>query len=149
MQPLFEDNIGRNLKTLNTLVEKKLNNDLRLLGVNLTGTQMSILMQLFDHQETPLTQKQIETELKLSHPTTRGINKRLVAAGLIETQVVAEDKRQIQLQLTEKGRKLINSYGLQLKQQVAAVEKQMLKGIDLGTQKNILSAIHLMIQNME
>ncbi|GEO73978.1 hypothetical protein LNA02_06760 [Levilactobacillus namurensis] len=149
MDTLFEDNIGRNLKTLNNLVEKKLNNDLRSLGVSLTGTQMSVMMWLHNNQGVPLTQKQIETELKLSHPTTRGINKRLVEAGLIETQVVAEDKRQIQLQLTPKGRDLLDSYSHQLKMKVDAVEAKMLTGIDANTQTILLSSIRTMIRNME
>ena len=148
MNTIFEDNIGRNLKTLNNLVEKKLNNDLRSLGVNLTGTQMSVLMQLFANQGTPLTQKQIETELKLSHPTTRGINKRLVKAGLVETQVVPTDKRQVQLQLTAKGQDLITTYSRQLEKQVTLVETQMLRGINPETQAAVLAAIRTMIHNM-
>lgn len=83
-EPFFSNNLGQQLKVLNILFEKDMNNGLKQLGITLTGTQTAVLMQLADRHPQQLTQKEVETTLRLSHPTTRGIVKRLAATGLID-----------------------------------------------------------------
>lgn len=96
----FMNSLAQQLKMLNIMIEKEMNHDLRALGINLTGTQVAVLMQLHQNPKQTITQKQIEVALKLSHPTTRGIVKRLVATGLITTTPAPQDQRQVALLLT-------------------------------------------------
>lgn len=99
----FPNSLGQQLKILNILFEKEMNNGLKQLGISLTGTQTAVLMQVASRDPQQLTQKEVETTLRLSHPTTRGIVKRLVATGSITTIPDATDRRQIILQLTTAG----------------------------------------------
>lgn len=142
----FLDSLGQQLKVLNILVEKAMNNGLKQLGLSLTGTQVAVLSLV--QQRAPITQKQVEVALKLSHPTTRGIVKRLVATGLIQTTSQAVDQRQIVLRLTATGQDLMKTNFEQLKAQVAGVESQMVNGLSTAEQATLQQLLMRMIQNM-
>ena len=101
-----QDYIGPQIKTLSILIEKKMNAQLVANGINLTGNQISILAFLYDHQKT-VTQKEIELKFKISHPTVRGIIRRLVALNVVETTTSDQDRRQILLMLSTQGQKFI------------------------------------------
>lgn len=142
----FLDSLGQQLKVLNILVEKAMNNGLKQLGLSLTGTQVAVLSLV--QQRAPITQKQVEVALKLSHPTTRGIVKRLVATGLIQTTSQAADQRQIVLRLTATGQDLMKTNFEQLKAQVVGVESQMVNGLSTAEQATLQQLLMRMIQNM-
>lgn len=142
----FLDSLGQQLKVLNILVEKAMNNGLKQLGLSLTGTQVAVLSLV--QQRAPITQKQVEVALKLSHPTTRGIVKRLVATGLVQTTSQAADQRQIVLRLTATGQDLMKTNFEQLKAQVAGVESQMVNGLSTTEQATLQQLLMRMIQNM-
>ncbi|WP_137626430.1 MarR family winged helix-turn-helix transcriptional regulator [Lactiplantibacillus pingfangensis] len=142
----FLDSLGQQLKVLNILVEKAMNNGLKQLGLSLTGTQVAVLSLV--QQRAPITQKQVEVALKLSHPTTRGIVKRLVATGLVQTTSQAADQRQIVLRLTATGQDLMKTNFEQLKAQVAGVESQMVNGLSTAEQATLQQLLMRMIQNM-
>lgn len=142
----FLDSLGQQLKVLNILVEKAMNNGLKQLGLSLTGTQVAVLSLV--QQRAPITQKQVEVALKLSHPTTRGIVKRLVATGLVQTTAQAADQRQIVLRLTATGQDLMKTNFEQLKAQVAGVESQMVNGLSTAEQATLQQLLMRMIQNM-
>jgi len=142
----FLDSLGQQLKVLNILVEKAMNNGLKQLGLSLTGTQVAVLSLV--QQRAPITQKQVEVALKLSHPTTRGIVKRLVATGLVQTTAQAADQRQIVLRLTATGQDLMKTNFEQLKAQVVGVESQMVNGLSTTEQATLQQLLMRMIQNM-
>lgn len=142
----FLDSLGQQLKVLNILVEKAMNNGLKQLGLSLTGTQVAVLSLV--QQRAPITQKQVEVALKLSHPTTRGIVKRLVATGLVQTTAQAADQRQIVLRLTATGQDLMKTNFEQLKAQVVGVESQMVNGLSTAEQATLQQLLMRMIQNM-
>lgn len=144
----FSDSLGQQLKTLNNLVEKEMNNGLKKQGLNLTGTQVAVLVQIDGHEEL-LTQKQLEIILKLSHPTTRGIIKRLVEANLIESFHDINDRRQILLKLTKKGREFLSKQMPIIQEHVDSVESVLTKDIDQEEQEQISKLIKKMIHNME
>jgi len=142
----FLDSLGQQLKVLNILVEKAMNNGLKQLGLSLSGTQVAVLSLV--QQRAPITQKQVEVALKLSHPTTRGIVKRLVATGLVQTTAQAADQRQIVLRLTATGQDLMKTNFEQLKAQVVGVESQMVNGLSTAEQATLQQLLMRMIQNM-
>lgn len=145
-EEIFLNSLGQQLKVLTILVEKSLNNGLKQLGLNLTGTQVGVLSLV--QQRAPITQKQIELTLKLSHPTTRGIVKRLVATGLVQTSPQVADQRQIVLTLTTTGQKLMATHAEQLQAQVAQVETQLLTNLTTADQAVLRRLLTQMIQNM-
>lgn len=146
----FKKSLGQQIKTLNLLTEKSLNNSLKDSGINLTGTQVAVLMQIYGKNDLkPITQKQIELSLNLSHPTTRGIIKRLIDTGLIETTTAPDDKRQIILYLTSIGKEFMNDNLNSFESQTNSMEQQMLRGITPEEVKSFQKTMQIMITNMK
>lgn len=142
-----ENTIGPRIKMLNTLVEKELNNALANLDTPLTGTQMAVMMTINDTQGKVITQKDMEQNLRLSHPTIRGVIKRLVAMNLISTSKLANDQRQIVLNMTSTGTKLVTDNRDKITQSVQNVEVKMVAGLSIETQQLILQTLNKMISN--
>ncbi|VDG20408.1 hypothetical protein [Lactobacillus helsingborgensis] [Lactiplantibacillus mudanjiangensis] len=142
-----ENTIGPRIKMLNTLVEKELNNALANLDTPLTGTQMAVLMTINDTQGKVITQKDMEQSLRLSHPTIRGVIKRLVAMNLISTSKLANDQRQVVLNMTSTGTKLVTDNRDKITQSVQNVEVKMVAGLSIETQQLILQTLNKMISN--
>lgn len=142
-----ENTIGPRIKMLNTLVEKELNNALANLDTPLTGTQMAVLMTINDTQGKVITQKDMEQSLRLSHPTIRGVIKRLVAMNLISTSKLANDQRQVVLNMTSTGTKLVTDNRDKITQSVQNIEVKMVAGLSIETQQLILQTLNKMISN--
>ena len=98
------------IKAANTLIEKQINNNFAgmIKEYSLTGAQISLMVFLYDSKGRTITQKEIEGAFVLSHPTIRGIVKRLEDSKLIWTSHLKTDQRQIVLTLSNKGFNLID-----------------------------------------
>lgn len=148
-EPFFSNNLGQQLKVLNILFEKDMNNGLKQLGITLTGTQTAVLMQLADRHPQQLTQKEVETTLRLSHPTTRGIVKRLAATGLISTTPAADDRRQIVLLLTDKGAAFLNENTARIQSQVTHSEAKLTSQLSTEEKQTLSQLFNKMIVSLE
>lgn len=106
----YLNRIGPKIKAANTLIEKQINNNFAgmIKEYSLTGAQISLMVFLYDSKGRTITQKEIEDAFVLSHPTIRGIVKRLEDSELIWTSHLKTDQRQIVLTLSNKGFKLID-----------------------------------------
>ena len=141
--------LGRRIKMLSILADKKLNNNLDSLGIGLTSNQVAVMMVLHEKQHDEVTQKQIETFLRLSHPTTRGIIKRLDSGGLITTSVSSGDRRQVVLSLTKLGQDFLDKNINRIQDQLGAIEKQLTNGISSSEQELFQEILVKMIKNMQ
>ena len=130
------------------LVDKRLSNELKKIGLTLTGTQATVMILLFENSDSQILQKQLEQTLMLSHPTIRGIVKRLVTNNLIATTPLIGDKRQICLSLTEKGQSLIAANLPAIKKQVASVEHELLRGFSQTEAKQIRLGLARILSNI-
>ena len=106
----FLNRIGPKIKIANTLIEKELNKEFGEIfrDYSLTGAQISLMIYLYDSKERKITQKEVADIFVLSHPTIRGIVKRLEANKLIVTSRLENDQRQIVLELSNEGFNLID-----------------------------------------
>ncbi|ANZ63646.1 hypothetical protein AYR62_05765 [Secundilactobacillus paracollinoides] len=145
----FPNSLGQQLKILNILFEKEMNNGLKQLGISLTGTQTAVLMQVASRDPQQLTQKEVETTLRLSHPTTRGIVKRLVATGSITTIPDATDRRQIILQLTTAGATFLEKNSAQIKAQTARSETKLTSRLTLDETQTLSQLVTKMITSLD
>lgn|GEM_PF-3567546 len=75
--------------------------------IGITGTQLSVLLALAD--ESPLPASKISQKIHLSAATLSGTMVRLEAGGLITRGKNADDRRQILIHLTDKGRSVLAS----------------------------------------
>lgn len=106
------DSLGALIKVANTLIERELNNRVSTLvpGLDLTGPQVTLLVYLYDSKGRTVTQKEIADRFVLSHPTIRGIVRRLEKAGLIDLSSLSQDRRQVVLSLSKRGFEIIDRH---------------------------------------
>ena len=140
--------VGQQLKTLAVLIDKRLKNELKDLNLALTGTQASVLILIFEHPDALMLQKQLEETLQLSHPTTRGIVKRLVANQLIATTLLADDRRQICLSLTAQGQALVATNLPAIKSRIASIEQELLRGFSPTEAVQMRQGLTRMLTNL-
>jgi len=90
------------IKNIHDKFEARGNADCKKAG--LTFAQFKVLIYLDDHKDKIVTQKELEVDFKVSHPTINGIISRLENNSFIETKMIKEaGKQQKQIFLTEKG----------------------------------------------
>ncbi|BDR58720.1 MarR family winged helix-turn-helix transcriptional regulator [Xylocopilactobacillus apicola] len=143
------DNFGPLIKKANTLIEKELNNQMRKIftETNLTGPQVALLVFLFEANGKMISQKELETTFAISHPTIRGIIKRLVQQDLINTAVPQNDKRQVVLSLTDRGVSLMNENIEQIQLTMEQVNHKIISNISKGSQEELSVNLKQIIQN--
>jgi MarR family transcriptional repressor of mepA len=94
----------RLFKLLNNTFLEEINRRIREL--DLTASQMDVLMSIASHRGAAVNQKDIEGELRLSNPTVTGILKRLESKGFVEREVDEKDRRYKKVRLTPKCEQL-------------------------------------------
>ena len=101
MNDSHKNDIGFLFKKIDEKLEKHVNANLNSLGI--TFSQLKVLF--FVHEaENQTTQKEIETFLEVSHPTTNGIIKRLEEKQLVKTEMTIKNGRMSKnVAITEKG----------------------------------------------
>lgn len=93
------------IKNLNDKIEARGNNVCQKAG--LTLAHFRILAYLLLHSETIVTQRELELEFKVSHPTISGILKRMEKNELVTTKILLTEKRK-QVFVTQKGKEAMD-----------------------------------------
>lgn len=93
--------IGFLLKIISDKLSKMANYFLRNNGV--TFSQGRVLHFIYNQKNHEVTQKKIETYLKVSHPAVTGIISRLEEKGFVKSEISVNRRLTKIVQLTEKG----------------------------------------------
>ncbi|WP_296025193.1 MarR family transcriptional regulator [uncultured Treponema sp.] len=102
MNDSHKNDIGFLFKKIDEKLEKQVNSKLNSLGITFAQIRVLIFVHEAENQQT--TQKEIETFLEVSHPTTNGIIKRLEEKQLIKTEMTLKNGRMSKnVAITEKG----------------------------------------------
>ena len=101
MIKLANEHLGYYFKRINEAFVARANKSLK--KFELTSTQMDILMYLFRNNSTTSTQRDIEKYFNLSHSTVIGVLQRLTEKGYITVEQSLDDKRQRNVNLTQKA----------------------------------------------
>ena len=102
MNDSHKNDIGFLFKRIDAKLEKQVNSKLNSLGITFAQLRALIFVNEAENQQT--TQKEIETFLEVSHPTTNGIIKRLKEKQLIKTEMTLKNGRMSKnVAITEKG----------------------------------------------
>lgn len=80
--------------------------DRNIKALELTTSQLDVLICIAEHSGGPVNQRRIEEELRLTNPTVTGILKRLEKKGFITRTVGARDRRYREVRLTGRCAKL-------------------------------------------
>ncbi|WEV67138.1 MarR family winged helix-turn-helix transcriptional regulator [Bifidobacterium sp. ESL0769] len=143
------DSLGPLIKVANTLIEKELNNRVASMfeGYSLTGPQITLMVYLHDAHGHAVTQREIADRFVLSHPTIRGIVKRLESAGLIKTSQLESDRRQILLELTPEGRRLMDVHIDDIHGVMEQINAMITEGLTGAEQKKLVAALKRIVAN--
>ncbi len=149
MSAHFLNQLGPKIKIANTVIEKELNNRFADLfkKYSLTGAQISLLVYLYDSKGRTITQKEIADTFVLSHPTIRGIVKRLEDNGLIATAHLKNDQRQIVLTLSEKGFDLLDENIEEIHAIMNKVNETIIAGLTETDVKQLERILNVIIRN--
>lgn len=141
--------LGPLIKVANTLIEKELNNRVASMfeGYSLTGPQITLMVYLHDARGNAVTQREIADRFVLSHPTIRGIVKRLESAGLIETSQLESDRRQILLELTAEGQRLMDVHIDDIHGIMRRINGKITDGLDGIEQAKLVAALKRIVVN--
>lgn len=94
------DDIGFLIKRISDCIQKTANQHLK--QFDLTLSQARILLYLRGRKGIKTSQKDIEDDFQVTHPTVIGILNRLEGKGFVKSEIDSEDKRVKNIYLTEK-----------------------------------------------
>ena len=95
---------GELIKRLNTIYEKRANNNMR--ERDMTVSQMKMLVALDEAPENTVPLKEMERYFGVAQSTAAGVVMRLEKKGLIQSQADPADRRVKLLTLTDAGRQM-------------------------------------------
>lgn len=93
-------------KTLHLTMQDGIDRCIRRMGLDLTTSQLDVIICIAEGCGGPVNQKDIEEELRLTNPTVTGILKRLERKGFVDRAVGSRDRRYKEVCLTEKSSQL-------------------------------------------
>ena len=105
---LSRGSVGRKMeflrlcKALHRAMQDGIERSIRQTGVDLTTSQLDVIICIAQGCGRPVNQRDIEEELHLSNPTVTGILKRMERKGFITRVVGSKDRRYREVRLTEK-----------------------------------------------
>ena len=120
------DTLSFKIKTLSHLIKRTADNSsVREYYEGMTGVHSWIIGYLIDNQNTDIYQRDIERHFNIRRSTATGILQLMEKNGMIERRADEKDGRMKKLILTDKARQT----ALIIKNEIAAIEKKMLRGI--------------------
>ena len=137
-----ERDIGYFIKTINDKIKIKADADLKT--HNLTMSQSYVLTYLAKRGGLA-TQKEIEDFLQVSHPTVVGIVSRLEDKELVSSWMDERDRRNKNVRITEKARRLVDDMTRTIKLQ----ESRMLAAFSPEEKKQLADMLRRIYQNLE
>ncbi|UQS82143.1 MarR family winged helix-turn-helix transcriptional regulator [Bombilactobacillus folatiphilus] len=141
--------LGPQIKIANTLIEKELNKRMAALiqDYRLTGPQITLMVYLYETKDHTVTQKEVADKFVLSHPTIRGIVRRLAAAHLIRVAPLASDRRQMTLSLAPAGLTLLKQHLPAIYQVMDEIDQKIVGSLSQQQQQQLSQALSQVIQN--
>ena len=101
------------LKTV-SWIEEQVKNALRPYG--LTHAQLNALYILFEKDPEPVSASELKKKILMSNPDVTRLMDRLVMKGFVERTMCPENRRKIDISLTDSGRKLFQEAHQSVKQ---------------------------------
>lgn len=136
------------IKIANTLLEKQMNELISAIFPELTGPQFVIIYYLYEHQGEDIRQKDIADRFYLSHPTVRGMVKRLTESGWLAGSSKEDDRRQVLLNLTVKASRCLHQEEGRILQALDTTTSMATKGFNDQEKQTLEDLLGRVIANM-
>ncbi|MFA9379679.1 MAG: MarR family winged helix-turn-helix transcriptional regulator, partial [Acetanaerobacterium sp.] len=134
--------LGILLKFIHNAIETDCNSMLK--EMNLTSTQIDVLMYLLMNQDHEVNQKDVENEFKIKNPTVTGILKRLESKGLVQRAICQDDGRYKQIIVTDKSREMEKK----IHQKVQLIDEKLADGFSLEEQEQLGILLERVLKNL-
>ena len=135
------NDIGYLIKKISLLQKAGL--DASLQEYDLTSSQFRVLIVLHKHGGS-LTQKELEEELGVSHPTVSGLVRRLEKQGYLRVTTDPADRRNRIVSLSEKTRNAEEYLRLQRRK----AEEKLIEGMNAEEVRNLRNYLERMYENI-
>ena len=106
--------LSSTFKQIHIAFEYRCNKHLQ--GYNLTQSQMNVLLYLKHHEDSVVTQRDLEAGLRLKNPTITGILNRLEDKNLITRETNLKDRRSKIIKMTDKSKKVVQETYIHLEE---------------------------------
>lgn len=136
-----EGAVGPLFKVINERMQASADADLKEQG--LTFAQSQVIVYLIEHAGQAL-QKEIETSLKVSHPTVSGLVSRLEKNGFVRTWAAEDDRRNKVVELTDKA----HDAGDRMRATMRERDRELLAGLDEREQTELIRMLRRVYANV-
>ncbi len=137
--------LNKQLNGLYSLYQEDYSNLLKIPGVAQLGPMERKVMLLFEEQDI-LSVKEVVQRLNLPNSTVTSVVKRIIGKNLLTREVMASDRRALNLKLTKSGREII-TYNKYLKRQFS---ESILESLDtLNEQKQLIELLEKAVQSLK
>lgn len=136
-----KDAVGPLFKVINERMQASADADLKEQG--LTFAQGQVIVYLIEHEGRAL-QKEIETNLKVSHPTVSGLVGRLEKGGFVRTWAAEDDRRNKVVELEDKARDV----GDRLRAIMHERDRELLAGLDERERAELIRMLRQVYANV-
>lgn len=106
--------ISSMFKQIHIAFESRFNKHLQ--KYNLTQSQMDVLVYLKHHEDSIITQRDLEAGLRLKNPTITGILNRLEDKNLITREINLNDRRSKIIKMTDKSKTILEENYIHLEE---------------------------------
>lgn len=142
----FTKKVGYEIKTLDHMISRRIMNISIKNGMDsVTVMHGWIIGYLYDHSDSDVYQKDLESKFYISRSTATNILKLMEKKGYIERVPVEHDARLKKIILTEKARKIQRQNYIDMHN---TVEKQLRKDISDEDMENFIQVIWKMKENL-
>ena len=134
--------VGYQFKIIDEKIKLRAEEDLRHHGLTLTQTRV---MGFLSEMGGQVTQKEIEDDLQVSHPTVVGLVSRMEQKGFLTTRPDPMDRRNKLVELTDKARELDEAIDMT----VAQHDAQLLRGFTEEEQETLKEFLSRISRNLD
>lgn len=139
----MKEHIGFYIKRIHLEIEQRMNQKLK--DLNLTKSQVDVLIFLLKHQDKQISQRDIETEFSISNPTVTGILNRLEGKGYIKRHISKEDARVRIVQITPLALPLDD----ELRKNIDVIEDTIAQELSASEKEEFLRCLRKVLNTLE
>ena len=144
-----KDNFGIKINVISNLAGAHFDKEVKAVISNLTNTQFAVMTYLFDHKDEVITQNQLAAVMHSSHPTMRNVIKRMLDKDLINTSQSKDDKRKIEVKLSDNGLSIMNDKSLKIEKMLNDNQKYLTDGLSEKEVQDLNRMLDKVISNLK
>ncbi|CAI2551316.1 hypothetical protein AKUA2003_00580 [Apilactobacillus kunkeei] len=144
-----KDNFGIKINVISNLAGAHFDKEVKAVISNLTNTQFAVMTYLFDHKDEVITQNQLAAVMHSSHPTMRNVIKRMLYKDLINTSQSKDDKRKIEVKLSDNGLSIMNDKSLKIEKMLNDNQKYLTDGLSEKEVQDLNRMLDKVISNLK